>query len=385
MFRTMNGVLVVSDEQSEPQTLSDVLRLCLQQLRDQLPEGWSLVPVAEAAGGGDRRVDAVLSVSGPDGATASLVLEAKSVLERRDVLAVSEQLRGAAGRFPNAWSVVVARYLAPSVREALMEQGVSYIDATGNMRLAVSTPGLFIANRGVDNDPWRGPGRPRGTLKGVPAAKVVRALVDYTGPWSIRELIDRSGASTGATYRVVEYLEREDLVTRDEDGKIVLRDWRRLLQQWSKDYGFVRSSRITRYIEPRGLATLLTKASDVAGVRYAVTGTTAAAEWAPYAPARSAMVYVAEAAKAAAAWGLRPAESGANVLLAEPATDVVFERTITTIDGTVIVAPAQVAVDLMTGPGRNPAEAEELMDWMERNESSWRLRQPSRAGALSPA
>lgn len=376
---------MVSDEQSEPQTLSDVLRLCLQQLRDQLPEGWSLVPVAEAAGGGDRRVDAVLSVSGPDGATASLVIEAKSVLERRNVLAVSEQLRGAAGRFPNAWTVVVARYLAPSVREALVEQGVSYIDATGNMRLAVSTPGLFIANRGVDNDPWRGPGRPRGTLKGVPAAKVVRALVDYTGPWSIRELIDRSGASTGATYRVVEYLEREDLVTRDEDGKIVLRDWRRLLQQWSKDYGFVRSSRITRYIEPRGLATLLTKASDVAGVRYAVTGTTAAAEWAPYAPARSAMVYVAEAAKAAAAWGLRPAESGANVLLAEPATDVVFERTITTIDGTVIVAPAQVAVDLMTGPGRNPAEAEELMDWMERNESSWRLRQPSRAGALSPA
>ena len=376
---------MVSDEQNEPQTLSDVLRLCLQQLRDQLPEGWSLVPVAEAAGGGDRRVDTVLSVSGPDGATASLVIEAKSVLERRNVLAVSEQLRGAAGRFPNAWTVVVARYLAPSVREALVEQGVSYIDATGNMRLVVSAPGLFIANRGADNDPWRGPGRPRGTLKGVPAAKVVRALVDYTGPWSIRELIDLSGASTGATYRVVEYLEREDLVTRDEDGRIVLRDWRRLLQQWSKDYGFVRSSRITRYIEPRGLATLLTKASDVAGVRYAVTGTTAAAEWAPYAPTRSAMVYVADAAKAAAAWGLRPGESGANVLLAEPATDVVFERTITTIDGTVIVAPAQVAVDLMTGPGRNPTEAEELMDWMERNESSWRLRQPSRTGALSPA
>ncbi|TFC17436.1 hypothetical protein E3O19_06005 [Cryobacterium algoritolerans] len=375
---------MVSDEQSEPQTLSDVLRVCLQQLRDQLPEGWSLVPVA-AAGGSDRDFDAVLSVSGPDGTTASLVIEAKRVLERRNVLAVSEQLRGAAGRFPNAWTVVVARYLAPSVREALAERGVSYIDATGNMRLVVSVPGLFIANRGADNDPWRGPGRPRGTLKGVPAAKVVRALMDYTGPWSIRELIDLSGASTGATYRVVEYLEREDLVTRNEDGKIVLRDWRRLLQQWSKDYGFVRSSRITRYIEPRGLATLLTKATDIADVQYAVTGTTAAAEWAPYAPARSALVYVADAAQAAAAWGLRPAESGANVLLAEPATAVVFERTITTADGTVIVAPAQVAVDLMTGPGRNPAEAEELMDWMERNESSWRLRQPARAGALSPA
>ena len=375
---------MVSDRENEPHTLSDVLRVCVQQLRDQLPAGWALVPVS-VNGGEGRPCDAVLSVSGPDGTTASLVVEAKRVLERRDVLAVSEQLREAAGRFPNAWSVLVARYLAPSVREALTEQGVSYIDATGNMRLVVSTPGLFIASSGVDSDPWRGPGRPRGTLKGVPAAKVVRALADYTGPWSIRELIDRSGASTGATYRVIEYLEREDLVTRDEDGKIVLRNWRRLLQQWSKDYGFVRSSRITRYIEPRGLATFLTKAVDVAGVQYAVTGTTAAAEWAPYAPARSALVYVADAEHAAAAWGLRPAESGANVLLAEPITDAVFERATTAADGTVIVAAAQVAVDLMSGPGRNPAEAEELMDWMERNESTWRLRQPARAGALSPA
>lgn len=375
---------MVSIGENEPQTLSDVLRVCAQQLRDQLPAGWALVPVS-VNGGKDRPFDAVLSVSGPDGTTASLVVQAKRVLERRDVLAVSEQLREEVERFPNAWSVLVARYLAPSVREALTEQGVSYIDATGNMRLVVSTPGLFIASSGVDSDPWRGPGRPRGTLKGVPAAKVVRALVDYTGPWSIRELIDRSGASTGATYRVIEYLEREDLVTRDEDGKIVLRDWRRLLQQWSKDYGFVRSSRITRYIEPRGLAIFLTKAVDVAGVQYAVTGTTAAAEWAPYAPARSALVYVADAEHAAAAWGLRPAESGANVLLAEPITDAVFERTTTAADGTVIVAAAQVAVDLMSGPGRNPAEAEELMDWMERNESTWRLRQPARAGALSPA
>jgi hypothetical protein len=375
---------MVSIGENEPQTLSDVLRVCAQQLRDQLPAGWALVPVS-VNGGKDRPFDAVLSVSGPDGKTASLVVQAKRVLERRDVLAVSEQLREEVERFPNAWSVLVARYLAPSVREALTEQGVSYIDATGNMRLVVSTPGLFIASSGVDSDPWRGPGRPRGTLKGVPAAKVVRALVDYTGPWSIRELIDRSGASTGATYRVIEYLEREDLVTRDEDGKIVLRDWRRLLQQWSKDYGFVRSSRITRYIEPRGLAIFLTKAVDVAGVQYAVTGTTAAAEWAPYAPARSALVYVADAEHAAAAWGLRPAESGANVLLAEPITDAVFERTTTAADGTVIVAAAQVAVDLMSGPGRNPAEAEELMDWMERNESTWRLRQPARAGALSPA
>ena len=34
--------------------------------------------------------------------------------------------------------------------------------------------------------------------------------------------------------------------------------------------------------------------------------------------------------------------------------------------------PAQVAVDLLTGPGRNPGEAVALMDWMERNERALR-------------
>jgi hypothetical protein len=29
-------------------------------------------------------------------------------------------------------------------------------------------------------------------------------------------------------------------------------------------------------------------------------------------------------------------------------------------------------LDLMTGPGRNPFEAEALLNWMERNETAWR-------------
>ena len=59
-------------------------------------------------------------------------------------------------------------------------------------------------------------------------------------------------------------------------------------------------------------------------------------------------------------------------MLAGPALDVVFERCLTNKEGVVVAAPTQVAVDLMTGPGRSPNEAEELLDWMRRNEQSWR-------------
>lgn len=355
-----------------PETTNEVVSRCVQLFRDRLPQDWLASLEGDATVSGDRRADLVLRVSSPDGTGALLVFEAKRVLERRDLNSLSDQLKSATGTLPNAWGVVVARYLAPPVRGALAERGLSYIDATGNMRIAVSTPGLYVSGQGADRDPWRGPGRPRGTLQGVPAAKVVRALVDLAGPWTIRELISASGASTGATYRVLQYLEREDLIKRNEAGMVLTPDWRRLLEQWSKDYGFIRNSRVTRYIEPRGLSALLKRASLAAELRYAFTGTIAAAQWAAYAPARSAMIYVTDATQAADAWGLRAAEAGANILLAEPQADVVFDRTLTTNEGIVIAAPAQVAVDLMTGPGRNPSEAEELMDWMGRNEPSWK-------------
>jgi hypothetical protein len=198
-------------------------------------------------------------------------------------------------------------------------------------------------------------------------------LADFRGPWRIRELIDTSRASTGATYRVVEYLEREGLLSKTESGELILNNWRPLLREWSKDYGFSRSNRVTRYIEPRGLPELMNKVANFEDQRYALTGSLAAAEWAPYAPARTAQIYVENAAEAARLWGLRPAEAGVNVLLAEPETDVVFDRAVTNAHGVTTVAPTQAAVDLLTGPGRNPAEAEELMDWMERNEPSWRV------------
>jgi hypothetical protein len=47
-------------------------------------------------------------------------------------------------------------------------------------------------------------------------------------------------------------------------------------------------------------------------------------------------------------------------IVAEPFDRVVFERT-STRDGLVYAAPSQLAADLLTSPGRGPAEAEALL------------------------
>lgn len=63
--------------------------------------------------------------------------------------------------------------------------------------------------------------------------------------------------------------------------------------------------------------------------------------------------------------------SGGNVVLLESLADVAFERTWDQ-GGISYAALPQVAVDLMTSPGRGPAEAEALIEWMEENEDAWR-------------
>lgn len=351
-----------------PESEVDVLRQGLAMITDRLPKGWTTRQVLQAGS-----IDALLEIRDESGSSATLVVESKRVVEGRDVPSIRSQLEVVTEQIPDAQGLVAARYLSAPVRVKLAEAGLSYVDATGNMRVEVSRPGLFLSDRGADRDPWRGPGRPRGTLKGEPAAKIVRTIADFAGTWTMRELIEVSKASTGAAYRVIEFLEREGMASRDADGRVAVTDWAQVLRRWSDDYGFIRTNQVTRWIAPRGLPALLERlASTGESARYAVSGTIAAAEWAAYAPARLAMVYAADAAKAAGEWGLRPAEAGANVILAQPNYDVVFERSLTNVEGVVVAAPTQVVVDLMTGPGRNPNEAEELLEWMMRNEQSWR-------------
>ncbi|WP_253862677.1 type IV toxin-antitoxin system AbiEi family antitoxin [Prauserella halophila] len=340
-------------------------------LERRLPSSWSMSSERDLrvdAG----RLDAVVELTGPDGAASRIAVESKLSLVRRDIPATLERIDRVVDRSDvDAVPMVIARYLSPPVRDELFERGVSYADATGNLLVQLNSPALFLRDTGADGDPWRGPGRPRGTLRGTPAARVVRTLVDFMPPMSVPEVSRRSRVSTGATYRVVELLEREALLEREERGPITVVRWRELLERWSSDYGFLRSNTVCTYLHPRGLSSVTSALAAHRDLRYAVTGSLAAAKLAPYAPARLAMMYADDLETVAAALGLRPVDSGANVMLATTDNDVVFDRTFES-DGVSFVAPAQAAVDLLTGPGRSPNEASALLDWMEAHEPQWR-------------
>lgn len=356
----------------EPKSEREILRRAIEAISKRLPTGWLLEEQYDVVGANDLRADAALAIVAPDGANTRLVLEAKRVVERRDVGVIADRLESLAGI--DGRPVLVAKYLTTQVRADLTEKGIGYVDATGNLLITAGQPAIFLADRGEDRDPWRGTGRPRGTLRGDPAARVARALLDFDRKWRIRDLIDTSSASTGATYRVLEYLQQEGLAERDDDGTVRVPDWRRLLEAWAEDAAFLSTNRTVKCIEPRGTEAFLGKLRETKSMRYAVTSSAAAAEWAPYAPARVIYVYVDSVEEASKEWNLRSSESSPNVILVEPRkpNDVAFDRVAESQRGFAIAAPAQVAVDLWNGPGRNPSEAQELLAWMSANESEWR-------------
>jgi hypothetical protein len=337
-----------------------ILGRAIQELSKRVPPRWRL----RSSSGGRR--PAVVQLVAPNGAIASWLLQEKRRVDPKDVPGLLSSLQRAQGRLP----LLVSPFLSPRTRQRLDEAGVSYVDLTGNIRLIADRPGLLIISQGADSNPWpdtRG-GR---SLKGPKAGRIVRALCDFLPPLGVRALAQKTRTDAGYCSRVLELLEREDLIKRTRRGPVVAVDWQALIRRWVQDYSPFDSARTRSYLAPRGLPSVLETLRG-SRIRYAVTGAFAASRIAaPVAPPRLFVCYVNDPSEAATRLDLRPAEAGANVLLAVPYDPVVYERT-SQANGIRLAAASQIAADLLTSPGRGPQEAEAYMRWMVENERVWR-------------
>lgn len=344
---------------------SAAVKKVVGRLQAVLPPRWKVKnrPLRKASDS----FDAAVEIVSPDAVSGEIMIDLRKKLYPKDVAGITAV-------YPGDWTsfsvVVAAPFLSKRVREKLTELRLNFMDETGNTSMQIDRPGLMISMQGADENP-RPVDRGRPTLKGATAGRIVRALADFKPPVGVRELATRAGGDPGYTSRVIRFLAEEDLIRRERRGKVLEVDWKDLIAAWSKDYSFLDSNTIQTYLAPRGLDDLKKKLRETKKP-YAVTGSLAAVEIAPFAPARAAAIYTTNPDDLAKGLDLRPLEGGgANAVLALPLDPIVFERT-EVRNGITCVAPSQLAVDLMTGPGRNPAEAEELMKWMEKNEDAWR-------------
>ncbi len=341
-------------------TDNSILREGLRRLRERLPAGWRAESVPP--GRGEPGAKACFRVTGPDRTVARVAVRCRTGLSPRAVVSLLAERR-------DGVDLLLAPYLSAGVRERLRAAGTAYLDLTGNAFLSLSQPGLFLETSGADVNPERA-GRGGRTLRGATAGRIVRALIDTRKPPGVRELAARTGSNPGYVSRLLAWLDSEALVERRGRGQLVSVDWQRLLRRWAEAASLDSRGSQTACLAPRGLGDLVQRLRRQRG-RYAVTGSLAAAALAPIAPPRLAVLYLDRPEEALGALDLRPAESGANVLLIEPADEGVYSGA-SPREGVSHVAPSQAAADLLASPGRGPAEAEALIAWMAAHEDAWR-------------
>ncbi len=342
-------------------------------LREALPAAWTLTLLREADRS-DAGRDAVARLAAPDGSTADLPVVAKQSVEPRDVFRLLQY--GSSRRLAEGEPVVVASsYLSPRSRELLAEAGVSWFDATGNVRVQVSRPSVLIERSGADRNPFTDEGQRRlQSLRGAGAARVVRSLLDEEPPEGVRPLAHAAEVGPATVSRVLELLDREGHIVR-HDGAYVDKIYKRsLARRWTQDYGLTTTNHAVPALDPRGVDRLWRELGSYTSP-YAVTASAASRIYLPQnqlpvAPLSLLTLYVPDSVVAMEELRLRPSERGANVLLVEPFDAVAWRRT-TTYENVQYVAASQVVADLLTAPGRAPEEAEQLLDALATTDQQW--------------
>lgn len=338
-------------------------------LQKRLPRGWMVAAKAIPARMAPMP-DFLFELAGPRGARVQLAAEVRAYVEPKDAARLWELCESYAKVFGDkVVPVVFSPFVSVSTRERFKELGIPYADPTGNLRIVSSRPAVYLETEGAERNPNKETRRVR-SLKGPKAGRIVRALCDLPPPYGVRKLASETGIDPGYVSRVFDLIEREDLFEMGLLGEIKAVRWRKLIERWARDYSFLRSNRTLACLEPRDLDGLPARLASAAG-RAALTGSFVAASVAPVAPPRLIAAYVDSPEEAAQSLGLRVAESGANVLLVQPQDPVVFDR-VSERNGVPCVALSQAAADLLGSPGRGPAEAQALLDWMEAHESAWR-------------
>lgn len=198
----------------------------------------------------------------------------------------------------------------------------------------------------------------------------------------MRDLAEAAGTSLGSTARTVDLLDRAGLLERDDTRRIAEVDWPEMIRRWAEEYElFGKRARVARFVCPRGLPRAVEQIKD-SKLRYALSGSLAAQNWAPLADPAAGLVYVSDLDLFRKQVSVAEARDSADLLVIEPADDLPFQRRVD-IDGVGYVAPAQACADLLVGPGRNPSEGLALLGWMQKNEKIWRPSPKRSAGSGS--
>lgn len=347
----------------------ELLDDAIEALGRRLPDSWI---VEKQASAGDVLAADIVIKSPHAGSQTLILVEVKSNVSPRDV----EGLIGGPWRrwrrqMGNLPLLLIAPYIGPRVRELLIEESVSYLDLTGNIRISLDYPGVFIETQGSRQDP--NSAKPRSGIRGAKAGAVVRVLVDADPPYTGAEIARAANVNEGYLSRILDTLVDDGFIDRERAGPVTRVDWPAMLRRRAHALDLFRPAGAYRYIARQGANEVLDRLGkrSIPGRPPTITGSFAAARIAPIAAPTLLVVYTMNPRELASELELLPADAGADTVLIRPDNDSAFARA--KADGGIAwAAPSQVAIDCLGGTGRMPSEGEALIEWMRQNETRWR-------------
>jgi len=260
--------------------------------------------------------------------------------------------------------LVVARYLSPDRRKQCQEQGVYFLDLSGNVFLKYD--GLYIERIGFPN---RFPEKRRGRGPFSDKASLIlrAAFSDIKKVWGIRELAQSIGLDPGFVSRMAKELEQRNYVFRI-DSKLKLREPKILLEDWVREYDY-KKNRELRYFclakSPEEIVNKMSEAKIPDEIRYAFGLHAGANLIAPYAVYNEAHIYIQD--KSNINWfverlKLRDAKEGANFIFLLPYYKHSVFYAKQSIRDLWVVSDLQLYLDLYNYPIRGLEQAEHLYE-----------------------
>lgn len=293
------------------------------------------------------------------------VVEYKASSLVAPVVAGIEQLKRYQAELPEI-RLLVTPYMGDTGIKKCAEAGISWLDLSGNADVAA--PGLRLYVRGEKNK-FISPGRNENPFAPKSSRIARHLLYQPKRMFTQRELADETGLGEGFVSRIVKSLEEQQLVARDNAGRVFINKPLVMLDAWQQGYDFTKHEIIRGHVAGRSGEEIQGKISRTLkslSVEHAVTGLGAAWLYVKFAAFRTASLYLKE-------WphkdlfdqiGFREETAGANVWLIIPKDPDVFFG-VEPVADIPAVHRIQVWLDLKSHPERAEEAAAELRKTLE--------------------
>lgn len=295
-----------------------------------------------------------------EGFKQTLYLEIKTLGTPKSTRNAIYSLKNWTQNEPLSYGIFVAPYISPRSTAICKDAGIGYADLSGNCFIAFQQ--IFISQEKMGNQfPFKSG---LSSIYSPKSERILRVLLGYPyQPWKTVDLAKEAQVSLGMITQVSKKLIEEEWLKKTSRG-ISLIQPESLLADWSNNYTIKRNI-LNNYYSLKSLQDVeieISETCDDLKIPYALTGFSASNRLAPMVRGQRAMIYVRNSIELVAEKvGLKPVESGANIVLIQPYDDGVYWDA-SPIGNLQIANPIQVYLDLKRYPGRG----EEAADFLNR-------------------